>query len=179
MVASVPAGALAGARILEIGGGVGAIQAELLAAGASRGEIVELVSAYEPYARELALAKGFESRSTFRVADILEEPEAVAPADIVVLNRVVCCSPDGVRLTRVAAHYAEQVLLVSFPRDRFLVRVVARVMNAMLRVVGRSFRVFVHSRDSLYAAAAVEGLVLAGTGHRIAWEYAALRRIPA
>jgi hypothetical protein len=47
MVASISAGGLDGARILEIGGGIGTIQAELLAAGASRGEIVELVSAYE------------------------------------------------------------------------------------------------------------------------------------
>jgi hypothetical protein len=176
MVAAVPAGEVAGARILEIGGGVGAIQAEFLAAGADRGEIVELVSAYEPYARELAHEKGFESRSTFRVADILEAPEAVASGDIVVLNRVVCCSPDGVHLTAVAAGHAERMLLLSFPRDHFLVRAGARAMNGVLRLMGRSFRVFVHPRASLYAAAQAEGLVLAETGHRIAWEFAALRR---
>ena len=43
-----------GASVLEIGGGIGALQAALLHSGASRGEIVELVDAYEPYARELA-----------------------------------------------------------------------------------------------------------------------------
>jgi magnesium-protoporphyrin O-methyltransferase len=176
MVASVPAHELDGARILEIGGGVGTIQAELLAAGADRGEIVELVSAYEPYARELAHEKGIESRSTFRVADILEEPDAVAPADIVVLNRVVCCSPEGVRLTAVAASHAERMLLLSFPRDRFLVRVVSRVMNATMRLMGRSFRTFLHPPASLLAAAQAHGLVLAATGHQIAWEFAVLRR---
>jgi len=178
MVASVPAGGLDGARILEIGGGIGTIQAELLAAGANRGEIVELVSAYEPYARELAQEKGLESRSTFRVGDILEQPEAVAPADIVVLNRVVCCSPDGVRLTGVAACLAERMLLLSFPRDRFLVRVVVRVMNATLWLMGRSFRAFLHPRASLYEAAQAEGFAVAETGRGIAWEFAAFRRAP-
>ena len=50
MIASVSTGALDGMRVLEIGGGIGRIQAELLAAGADRGEVVELVAAYEPYA---------------------------------------------------------------------------------------------------------------------------------
>ena len=54
MIASVSAAALDGARVLEIGGGIGRIQAELLATGADQGEVVELVGAYEPYARELA-----------------------------------------------------------------------------------------------------------------------------
>src|SRR5262245_10473126 len=73
MVADIPARAVDGARVLEIGGGIGAIQAELLAKGARTAEIVELVPAYEPYARELADEKGFGNRSAFRVADLLED----------------------------------------------------------------------------------------------------------
>ena len=69
------------------------------------------------------------------------------------------------------------MILLSFPRDRMLVRAVALVMNGILRLVGRSFRVFVHPRSSLYAAAQAEGLALAKTGHRIAWEFAAFRRV--
>jgi magnesium-protoporphyrin O-methyltransferase len=112
------------------------------------------------------------------VGDVLEQPAAVASADIVVLNRVVCCSPDGVRLTGVAARLAGRMLLLSFPRDRFSVRVVVRVMNATLWLMGRSFRVFLHPRASLYRAAQAEGLVVAETGRGIAWEFAAFRRAP-
>jgi phospholipid N-methyltransferase len=176
MVASVSAAALHDARVLEIGGGIGAIQAELLAAGAKQGEVVELVSAYEPFARELARDKGIEDRIAFRVADVLEQPESISPADIVVLNRVVCCSPDGVRLTGVAARLAGRVLLLSHPRDRFFVRVVGRVLNLTLGIMGRSFRVYLHPRNALHAAAHAEGFVVAETGRDIAWEFAALRR---
>src|SRR5262245_13769772 len=101
MLGSVTSRDLDGASVLELGGGIGAIQTELLGKGAGRGEVVELVSAYEPYARELARARGLENRSRFRVADVLENPKDVAHATIVVLNRVVCCSPDGVRLAGV------------------------------------------------------------------------------
>jgi len=110
MVGTLETRHLAGARVLEIGGGVGAIQTELLTRGASNGEVVELVSAYEPYARELAAVKGLENRSLFRVADVLDDPNTVAPAAVVVLNRVVCCSPDGIRLTGIADRLAQRIL---------------------------------------------------------------------
>jgi hypothetical protein len=176
MLASIPPDELDGARVLEIGGGIGAMQAELLSAGARQGEVVELVSAYEPYARELAREKGIETRSIFRVADILQHPESVAPAHIVILNRVVCCSPDGVRLTGEAARHAQRTLVLSFPRDRFLVRLFVRVVNGTLRLMGRSFRSFVHQKASLYASAENEGFRVGETGRRFVWEYAMLRR---
>lgn len=176
MISSVAAGVVRGARVLEIGGGIGTIQAELLIGGADRGEIVELVSAYEPYARELARDKGIEQRSMFRVADVLARPETISAADVVILNRVVCCSPQGVRLTAVAAHLASRMLVLSYPRDRATVRLGGRVLNFMLWIVKRSFRVFLHPRASLHAAAQAEGLILAETGQAFAWEFAAFRR---
>jgi magnesium-protoporphyrin O-methyltransferase len=176
MVASVSSEELAGARVLEIGGGIGTIQAELLSSGASQGEIVELVSAYEPYARELAREKGIEGRSTFRVADLLDRPDTSAAADIVVLNRVVCCSPDGVRLAGAAARLANRMLVLSYPRDRFLNRLFVGAMNRSLRMMGRTFRSFVHRPGALHAAAQAEGLRIAARGRGIVWEFAALRR---
>ena len=176
MVAAASAGGLDGARVLEIGGGIGALQSELLGAGAEGGEIVEIVGTYEPYARELARERGLEERTAFRVADVLEEPDAVGPADIVLMNRVVCCTPDGVALTGRAAALARRSLVLSFPRDVVWLRAAARVMNAGLALFGRSFRVFVHPRDALVAAAEAEGLRLAGGGGGGPWEFAAFER---
>jgi magnesium-protoporphyrin O-methyltransferase len=176
MLASAARAALGEARVLEIGGGIGALQSELLAAGAASGEVVELVSSYEPYARELARERGFERRSTFRVADVLERPEDVRPVEIVLLNRVVCCSPEGVRLTAVSAHVARRLLVLSFPRERALVRIGIRLANAWYRLSRRSFRVFLHPRTALLGAAEAEGLRLVDRGRVSVWEFAALER---
>jgi hypothetical protein len=176
MVAAASGGGLEGARVVELGGGIGTIQAELLEAGAAQGEVVELVSAWEPYARKLAREKGLEGRTSFRVADVLEDPGSVEPADVVVMNRVVCCSPDGVRLAGVAATLSRRTLVFSFPRDVFWVRAGLRVVNAGLRVMGSSFRVFAHPREALLRAAQAEGLTLAETGGGAIWEFATLRR---
>jgi hypothetical protein len=176
MVAAASEGGLEGARVLEIGGGIGTIQSELLEAGAERGEVVELVSAWEPYARKLAREKGLEERTSFRVADVLEDPDSVEPAEVVVMSRVVCCSPDGVLLTGAAARLASRTLVLSFPRDVFLVRAGLRIENAGLRLVGRSFRVFAHPRDALLGAAQAEGLDLVAGGRKGPWEFVALER---
>lgn len=176
LMAAIPARDIAGARVLEIGGGIGAIQAELLAKGASTGEIVELVSAYEPYARELATAMGLQGRSRFRVADVLDAPDAAARATIVVLNRVVCCSPDGVRLAGVAGRLADRLLILSFPRDRWLVRLGSNTLNRIMQLLGRSFRVYLHPRSALVGAAEDAGLVVAQTGNSFAWEFATFQR---
>ena len=176
MVATASADGVAGVTVLEIGGGIGALQAELLGAGAERGEIVELVGSYEPYARELALERGLEERTSFRVAAVLDESDAVGPADIVLMNRVVCCTPDGVALTGRAAALARRSLVLSFPRDVVWLRAGARLMNAGLALFGRSFRIFVHPRGALVAAAEAEGLRWSGGGGGGPWEFAAFER---
>ncbi|MGH3134281.1 MAG: class I SAM-dependent methyltransferase [Gaiellaceae bacterium] len=176
MVDAVSAVGLEGARVLEIGGGIGTLQSELLDRGAERGEVVELVAAYESYAHELAREKGLEERTLFRVADVLEAPDTVEPADIVLMNRVVCCTPDGVELAGHAARLARSTLALSFPRDVFWVRMGLRLVNAGLRLFGRSFRVFLHPPAALAAAAEAEGLRPAGSGRGAMWEFAAFRR---
>jgi Methyltransferase domain len=176
MVSSAAEGGVDEGRVLEIGGGIGALQTELLEVGAAQGEVVELSPSYAPYARELARDRGLADRTSFRVLDVLDRPEDVAPAEVVLLNRVVCCSPDGVRLTESAARLARQTLVLSFPRDRLLVRIGIRLVNGWLRLARRSFRVFLHPPAALVAAAEAEGLRLADRGRVRFWEFASLRR---
>jgi hypothetical protein len=176
MLVAASQGGLQGARVLEIGGGIGTIQAELLEAGATSGEVIELVEAWEPYARELARERGLEERTSFRIADVLDDPESVAAAEVVVMNRVVCCSPDGVELAGVAARLALRTLVFSFPRDAFWLRAGLRLVNLGLRVTGGSFRVFAHPREALLGAASAQGLSLAESGRGAIWEFAAFTR---
>jgi magnesium-protoporphyrin O-methyltransferase len=177
MVAAAEIGGLDGARVLEIGGGVGAVQVELLAAGADRGEVVELVRAYEPFARDLAEERGLADRTSFHVVDLLDEPQAVQPADIVVLNRVVCCSADGVELTAIAARLTRRVLVLSYPRDVWWTRTAVALLNAGQRLLRRRFRVFVHAPAALSGSAVAEGLAPEGaTRGARAWEVAVFRR---
>lgn len=166
---------LAGARVLEIGGGIGVLQAELLLAGASTGEVIELVPAYAPYARELARTTGLGDRSTFRVVDLLDHPEQAAGAEVVLLNRVVCCSPDGLDLTALAASLARGTLIVSFPRYLAWTRLASRLENALCHVRGLAYRSFVRPAGDIVNAATSTGLRVVEHGRTRAWEFVALR----
>jgi magnesium-protoporphyrin O-methyltransferase len=147
-----------GATVTEIGGGVGQVLLELLKAGAAAGEVVELLPAYEPHVRELARELGVADRISFRTADLVADPAARVPADVVVMNKVVCCTPDGVELAGIAAALARRTLVVSHPRETWWVRGGVAVVNLYLRARQRRFRVFIHPVRALDGAVEAEGL---------------------
>src|SRR4051812_6122415 len=89
---------IGGASVLEVGGGVGEIQIELLRRGVERTVNLELSPGYDAEAAGLLREAGLEGRAERRLHDIAADPAAVEPADVVVLNRVVCCYPDYERL---------------------------------------------------------------------------------
>ncbi len=165
-----------GKRVLEIGGGVGAIQAELLKRGASAGEVVELVDAYRPFAEKLAAGAGVASRSTFRVADVLADNRAVEPAGVVVLNRVVCCSAEGLELVGVAAGLTNGTLLLSFPKSTALARFAQRAQHWWANFTRHQYRFYVRPGADIRAAAENVGLEFVAGGSGLVWEYQAFRR---
>jgi SAM-dependent methyltransferase len=168
---------VAGASVLEIGGGVGQVALELLKAGAATAEVVELLPEYEPFVRELASGAGVSEQLSFRVADVVADPAAAAPADVVVLNKVVCCTPDGVELAAVAAELARTTLVLSFPRQTWWVRAGFGTVNLYLRLRGRRFRVFVHPHAALEDAVAAAGLSPASAKNGPLFRIAAFERV--
>jgi magnesium-protoporphyrin O-methyltransferase len=163
---------LEGATVVEVGGGIGQVEAELLRRGAAAGKVVEVVAAYGAVAGDLARAVDVDDRSAFVLADLLEDPDAFEQTDIVVLRRVVCCSPEGPELLGRAAAKTRGTLLASYPRDRFLVRAVVRLQNAGFRLVRKRFRVFVHAPARLERAATERGLVRTRVSRGAVWETA-------
>ncbi len=147
-----------GESALEIGGGVGTLVTELVRGGVERGTLVEVVPAFEPFARELFAETGADV--DFRLVDLVAAPEAVEPADLVVLNRVVCCTPDGPELVAAAAGRTRVALALSYPRERASIRLVVRLQNLAFRLIRRRFRVFVHPHAKLIEAAGSRGLRL-------------------
>ena len=176
MLTSVPARHLEGGRVLEIGGGIGALQAELLRRGAERGEVIELVDAYAPYAGQLARELGVADRTSFRVLDLLENAGAAQPADVVLMNKVICCSGEGLELTRLAASLTRGVLVLSYPRFTWLARLAERVQHAFFRLLGRSYRLYVRSPAEIEAAASGAGLTKVGSGRSAIWEHSTFIR---
>jgi len=116
MVAFLRRRGIEGGTVLEIGGGVGVLQLELLAAGAERATNLELSPEYEDSARALLRERGLDERADRRIGDIVADPALAGAADAVLMHRVVCCYPDADALVGAAAERARRYLVMSFPR---------------------------------------------------------------
>jgi magnesium-protoporphyrin O-methyltransferase len=165
-----------GATVLEIGGGVGEIEIELLKAGAARAENLELSPAYEEEAHTLAEEAGVGGRIDWRIHDVAEDPEAVAPADIVVMHRVVCCYPDYERLLGAAADHARRALVFSYPPRNGLSRSFYGVFNLAMRLMGSDFRGFPHPPGAMLAVLERRGLRRTYEHHGRIWQVAGHER---
>lgn len=172
------AGDVTGASVLEVGGGVGAIELELLAAGAERATDVELSGEYEEEARKLLAERGLRDRVERRVGDFVAEP--VEPHDIVVMHRVVCCYPDVDALVGAAAGRALRRMVLTYPQERWLTRAAFAAINVCMRLMRSEFRGFVHPVTRVTTAARDAGLELGEHRRRgIFWESAVYERLPA
>ncbi len=149
--------------LLDIGGGIGAIHHLLLKRGFGRATHVDASDSYLAVAAEEAKRLGHGDRVQFHFGEFPAEGSALPAADVVTLDRVVCCDPDYAGLLRAAADHARRVLAFSYPRARWYLRLTAVIKNAIRRLSGSEFRFFVHSPDRMKA-------VLEKAGLRRVWE---------
>jgi 2-polyprenyl-3-methyl-5-hydroxy-6-metoxy-1,4-benzoquinol methylase len=176
MVAYLVDRGLDGASVLEIGGGVGDIQLELLRQGASRTTNLELVDAYDTNAADLAETAGMRDRMARRKVDIAATPDEVDAHDIVVLHRVVCCYPDYERLLTAAADHAKQRLVFSHPPRNWMSRTFTCLQNISFRLIGKSFRTFAHPPAAMVAVAVGRGMRTDYTHRGPVWQIVGLAR---
>jgi len=167
---------ISGATVLEIGGGVGHLQIELLRRGASHVTNLEISQNYEAEAARLLNEAGMTGRVTRRFLDIADQPDAVAPADVVILHRVVCCYPDYATLLRTAAGHARKALAYSHPPVNFVNRVQFGTENIYRRITSNAFRTFIHPPEGMVRAAEAGGLALTYRRHARDWDVVGLAR---
>jgi magnesium-protoporphyrin O-methyltransferase len=158
-------GKVDGQSVLEVGGGIGALQLALLDAGAARATNVELSGGYEEVAAELLAGRDVERV----VGDFVGLD--VESHDVVLLHRVVCCYPDVDALVGAAAAHARHRLAVTLPQGRRWIGWGLGLVNAWLRVSRCGFRTYHHPLDRVVRTAAHHGLrVEHRLRRRLLWE---------
>ena len=166
---------VSGATVLEVGGGVGAIDIELLKAGAREATVVELSAEYDEEAAGLLAENQLEGRVVRRHGDFVEVGDVIEPADIVVMHRVVCCYPDPEALVGAAALHAGRLLALSFPRETWWIRIGWYAVDAWFRLVYR-FESYVHAHSTILGAAGRAGFTPVREQTGWLWHVAVLER---
>jgi 16S rRNA G966 N2-methylase RsmD len=176
MVAFLEERGIAGETVMEVGGGVGEIQIELLKRGADRAVNLELSPAYDGEARRLLAEAGLEGRADRRLHDIAVDPEGVEVADVVVLHRVVCCYPDYERLLGAAADRSRRLLVFSHPPRNLISRALVAGENAFFRLRRSEFRTFAHPPAAMLAVLQEHGLQQDYAHRGLVWCVAGLQK---
>lgn len=167
---------VSGLSLLDIGGGVGAIQHELLAAGVNQVTSVDASSAYLSAAKEEAERRGHADRIQQHFGNFVDLIEEIPEAAIVTLDRVICCYHDMKKLVGLSASRAFQLYGVVYPRDNWWMKFGIRLINAWFWLTRNSFRIFIHPGREIDALIRGAGLEPYFYRRTLAWQVAVYRR---
>src|SRR3990172_7651908 len=160
---------LAGVTILDVGFGVGGLHLELLRRGAASAVGVEIVPEYLEAATRLAAELGFADRVEYHLGDFALMQDRFEQADIVVLDRSVCCYPDMPALVGPSARKARRFCAIIVPMDFWLSRLVVKAFNAAMRLFRREFRAYLHHQAAIDTEFEGAGLRLVMTSRSTIW----------
>ena len=176
LVDALRAAGVQGLSLLDIGGGLGAIQHELLTAGAERATNVEASRAYLDAARGEAQRRGLAERIHFEHGDFIDLAGGIAPADIVTLDRVICCYPDMVKLVGLSAARARRFYALVFPRDTWWIKFGLAVQNIYQKLRRSNYRAFAHSTKEVEEIVGSYGLRRHAYQRTMIWQVVVYRR---
>lgn len=151
LIDALKAEGMAGLSLLDIGGGIGAIQHELLKAGASHAVNVEASTAYLEAARQETERLGQADRARFHHGDFVDLAPDIEPVDIVTLDRVICCYPDLPALVGLSAARAGKFYGLVFPRDTWWLKIGCAAINFGSWLMRQHFRFFIHPATAVEA----------------------------
>jgi 2-polyprenyl-3-methyl-5-hydroxy-6-metoxy-1,4-benzoquinol methylase len=176
LIEALTAAGVRNRTLLDIGGGIGAVDHELLAAGAASAVHVEASEPFVRAATEEAARRGHAAKLTSRRGDFVELAGDIAPADVVTLDRVICCYAEMDQLVSASAAHARQLYGIVVPRERMLTRLMRMGINAVFRVTRNPFRFFIHPIDGIERILARYGLARVSSSDTLIWKVAVYAR---
>jgi len=170
LIEALTAQNISGSTLLDIGGGVGDIQHALLQSGATSAVDVEASTAYVEACKAEAERQGHGQRIHHIQGDFVGLAKDVPLADIVTLDRVVCCYPDMTNLVSLSANKAKRLYGLVYPRDKWWVKLAMAIYyNLRLWMQGNPFRNYVHSNRAVETLIGESGLQLRSARGMGAW----------
>jgi SAM-dependent methyltransferase len=149
LIETIQGRGVAGARLLDIGAGVGWVHVSLLEAGAATAVDIDASREFLTAARAEAERRGLGSRVEYRFGDVVELDPELPPADIVTLDSVICCYPYLEPLLAAATRSQPRLVGITYPRDVWWMRVFMRLYNLGQTIRRNPSRYFIHRHADL------------------------------
>ncbi len=167
---------LEGKTLLDIGGGIGAISFELLKNGIGKSTHIDASTGYLEVSQKEAEERGLSDRITYRFGDFTDIDDDLEPADVVTLDRVVCCYPDREKLIGKSLDKALKYYGLVYPRDRMGTRIAIAIGNLWFKLRRSDFRTYLHPPEEIDRQIQSKGFTRIGFSRTFIWEAAVYRR---
>jgi SAM-dependent methyltransferase len=156
-------------HLLDVGSGIGDFSLELASAGLAGVMLADASPAYLEVARRTVGSRYAPRPAQFILGDFALTYDTLPDADVVTLDRVVCCYPDAGALLDGAATRARRLVAFTYHPDRWYIRAMVALENFLYRLRGNAFRAFVHPPQRMAAVLEAAGFVRAARRGTLLW----------
>jgi magnesium-protoporphyrin O-methyltransferase len=167
-----------GATVLDIGAGIGGIQLGLLPAGAASVESVDATEAYVATAQAEADRRGYGDRTHGQVGNYVDLAADIGPADIVTLDKVLCCYSDMPALISNVGANARRVVGLVYPRETWWNRLGSRIFAVVGWVTRDPTRWHIHRTADVDAILRAAGFARREIKREFIWQVVLYVRSP-
>jgi 2-polyprenyl-3-methyl-5-hydroxy-6-metoxy-1,4-benzoquinol methylase len=167
---------IAGNTILDIGCGIGGLHFALLERGASRATGVDVSEGMLGGARVLSSELGYDGRTNYLLGDFMELNGNVPDADIVILDKVVCCYENVDALVRKSIGKTKNLYAISFPRPHPLNRMMTGAATLLVKTLRRPFHPYWHDWNRMVRLIRDEGFTELYSSDTFVWAVRVFKR---
>jgi magnesium-protoporphyrin O-methyltransferase len=156
--------------VLDVGCGAGDVHLSLLEHGVATAVAVDISRGMLDQAAALAKERGLGDRVSYVHGDLIDVAGTIDPAEIVVLDKVVCCYADPETLLRMSGEKAKQFLALSYPGGSWLSACSFRFLDLLGRALRWSFHPYYHDPSELERIVQHLGFSEKFSGRTIMWK---------
>ncbi len=167
---------LNGKSLLDIGGGIGAIQWGFLKNGGEATMHIDASQSYLLTAEQYASEHNFADRTSFVFGDFVEKAGELASYDYITLDKVICCYPDYKSLLREATKKCHNSIAVTYPFGGFISRLIASFNKIYFYVKKNPFRTYIHSPKEIERFILTQGFEIKEKCKSFPWHVQIYRR---
>jgi 2-polyprenyl-3-methyl-5-hydroxy-6-metoxy-1,4-benzoquinol methylase len=178
LIESIKNEAAGNKSLLDIGGGIGAIQLELFKYGLGKSINVDASQAYQAVSKAEAENRRLANKTEYYFGDYTDLADGLPQSHIVTLDKVICCYPDADKLLDESLKKATEIYGLVFPRETILARIVFRLGNVWFKIRKSEFRTYLHPASKVESLIESHGFVKRSYNRTFFWHVITFKREP-
>ncbi len=138
-----------GVSLLDVGGGIGAIQWWFLNQGGKQTFGVDASTGYTDLAQGHAKKNNLNEITHFIIGDFTTKAKELPKVDHVTLDKVICCYPDYESIINQACTKTLNTVSLSYPMDGSIANIFRSMGVLFMKLTGNPFKPYIHNVSSV------------------------------